>query len=251
MSIFDTIAARVSVDEAPGDGALSALVELQTTQADTTLQADTGYTPREVKDACQELLKYGLLEVARKPNLYRTALAKTAEVNRILEPFDLVVKIDDIRGLAYLIVAQPIFAEGEDEWSHPLVRRQRLTLEQSLMVALLRQQYLIFEQERGVGAADAPIAVEDLVPQLQIYLGNLGSDTRELQRARTLLEKLKVHALVSEIDQQDQFVIRPIIVHLANPESLQGLLTALKDVGTAASPRADDPAAACVQEENR
>ncbi len=249
MSIFDTLTASASVDAAPVDALSVQPGDMPPSQTDSTGEVDAGFTSREVKDACQELLKFGLLEAARKPNLYRTAATQTAAVNRILEPLDLALKIDDIRGLAYLIVAQPIFAQGDDEWSHPLVRRQRLTLEQSLVVALLRQHYLVHEQERGVGAADAPMAVEDLVPQLQLYLGNLGSDMREVQRARTLLEKLKGHGLVSDVDQQDQFVIRPIIVHLANPENLQGLLASLRGVGNAQAQHAENERAVSTPED--
>jgi hypothetical protein len=202
------------------------------------------FTPRDVKAASQELLKFGFLEAARKPNLYRIAVTSCADVNRVLEPLDLVLKVDDIRGLAFLIVAQSYCCDSEDdEWSHPLVRRQRLTLEQSLLVALLRQHYLAHEQERGIGAQDAPALVEDVAAQLQLYLGNLGSDTRELQRARNLLDKLKAHGIVSEVDQQDQFLIRPIIVHLANPENLQALLQALK-LASSDMGRADDCAPA-------
>lgn len=204
-------------------------------------------TPRQVKDACQELLKLGLLEAARKPNLYRIATTHAADIDRILEPLDLALKIDDVRGLAFLVVSQPLFAEAEEEWSHPLVRRQRLTLEQSLLVALLRQHYVAHEQEGGIGAGDAQVALEDLLPQLQLYLGNLGSDAREQQRLRALLEKLKPHGIVSEVDPHDQVAIRPIIVHLANPENLQSLLQALR---LAAHAGADDDSGASSDSED-
>ncbi|USE77279.1 DUF4194 domain-containing protein [Cupriavidus gilardii] len=191
-------------------------------------QPNQSVTPAQIKETCQELLKYGLLEAAKKPNLYRNATIHIAEIDRILEPLDLALKIDDVRGLAFLVTAQPLFLEHEEEWSHPLVRRQRLTLEQSLLVALLRQHYVVHEQERGIGAVDAQVALEDLLPQIQMYLGNLGSEARELQRLRMLLEKLKPHGIVSEVDPHDQVLIRPIIVHLANPQTLHGLLQAFR-----------------------
>ncbi|CAB3789308.1 hypothetical protein LMG28688_02825 [Paraburkholderia caffeinitolerans] len=235
-SIFDTLTAPK--DEGKG----TAEVAMQLTADEPAGESGAGEssgtvsaTSRDVKDACQELLKFGLLETAKKPNLYRIAVTDSAEINRILEPLDLVLKIDDIRGLAFLVVAQSYFPDSEDdEWSHPLIRRQRLTLEQSLLVALLRRHYLVHEQEQGIGAPDAPVLVEDIASQLQLYLGNLGSEARELQRARNLLDKVKSHGIVSEVDPQDQFLIRPIIVHLANPENLQGLLQVLKQASSGA-----------------
>ena len=45
---------------------------------------------------------------------------------------------------------------------------------------------------------------------------------------RHLLEQLKGYGVVSEVDRHDQFSIRPIIAHLANPENLTGLLVAFR-----------------------
>lgn len=194
-------------------------------------------TGRKVKDAVQELMKYGLLEVDKKPHLFQVLVTQYKKVSDILEPLDLAMNIDDVRGLAYLRIAgadissetnesESNRSEDNDEWSHPLVRRQRLNLEQSLLVALLRQHFIAHELEAGIGAHQAYVALEDLLPQVQLYLGDMGSDAREQTRLRNLLDKLKVHGLVSEINQHDQIIIRPIIVHVANPENLTNLLEA-------------------------
>jgi hypothetical protein len=187
------------------------------------------YTPRPIKEATLELLKYGLLESANKPNLYRTAVTHSADINRVLEPLDLSLKIDEVRGLAFVVVAAS--ADGsstDDEWSHPLVRRQRLNLEQSLLIAILRQQFVAHEQEAGLGTKEAVVTLDDVLPQLQTYLGGLGSDLLEQKRLRNLLEQLKGYGIVSEVDRHDQFSIRPLIAHLANPESLANLLQAFR-----------------------
>jgi hypothetical protein len=181
-----------------------------------------------VRATLLELMKYGLLEAVSKPNLYRTALLQRAELSNILRWMDLRLRVDEIRGLAFLLVVAP--EEGDDEWAHPLIRRQRLTLEQSLLVAILRQQFVAHEIEAGIGAEGARMAVEDLVPHLQAYLGDLGSDAQERKRLLTLLEQLKGHGLVSDVDQHELVTIRPIIVHLANPENLTQLILALRTV---------------------
>ena len=195
---------------------------------------DENYTPQEIKSATQELLKFGLLEMARKPRLYQTALTHQQAINKILDPLDLRLKIDDIRGLAFLVVIEEMFAEEEkDEWSHPLIRRQRLTLEQTLLIAILRQHYIAHEQEAGVGAGGAVIDIDELKPQLQTYLGESGSDSRDQKRLTNLLDKLATHGIVSEVDDKAQITIRPIITHLANPETLQLLLQHFKQLAQA------------------
>ncbi len=199
------------------------------------------YITREVRATIQELLKYGLLEADRKNNLYRTAVTHTPRINEALEPLDLTLRVDEIRGIAFLVVVDGFVAEStestgsedgpNDEWSHPLVRRQRLTAEQSLLVALLRQLYLAHEQEAGIGAGNAVATVDDVKASLQLYFGTSGSDSRDDKRTRALLENLRNHNLVSEIDDKDQFNIRAIITQLADPDSLSALLTYYKRLG--------------------
>ncbi|HET8801880.1 MAG TPA: DUF4194 domain-containing protein [Marinobacter sp.] len=197
-------------------------------ESNAAMSAETDqYTASNLKHAAQELLKFGLLEAHRKPNLYQVAITQTSAVNRILEPFDLRLKVDDVRGLAFLVVSEQLFRDGsdsDDEWTHPLVRRQRLNMEQSLLIAILRQHFIAHEQEAGLGAGDAMVELEELLPQLQLYLGDTGSDARDQKRLRSLLENLKNHGIVSDIDGNDQVIIRPIITHLANPENLRNLL---------------------------
>ncbi|EPZ8126447.1 DUF4194 domain-containing protein [Yersinia enterocolitica] len=185
-------------------------------------------TLKKIREAIQELLKYGLLEEVSKPNLYRVVLTHPEEVTCILEPLDLDIGIDEIRGLLYVKIRFEETPE-QDEWSHPLVRRQRLNLEQSLLVAILRQHFIAWEQESGTGASQAQIAIDDLLPQLQIYLGDPGSESKERTRLLTLLDQLKGHGLVTSPDAHERIVIRPIIAHLADPINLQALLVWLRE----------------------
>ena len=186
-------------------------------------------TPAALRRAVQELLKMGLLEQAAKPQLFRQLLTEQARVNALLEPLDLRLRVDDVRGLALVAVAADFAGEAEDddEWTHPLVRRQRLTLEQSLLLAILRREFLQREQEGGIGRP-VQIAVDSLLPQLEIYLGSTGSDMQERKRLAALLEHLRGHGVVSDVDAQERITIRPMIAHLANPENLQALLTQLR-----------------------
>jgi hypothetical protein len=204
------------------------------TQADA--DASEQYTSQNIKRTTQELMKFGLLEMERKPKLYQTALIHQQAINSILAPLDLRLKIDDIRGLAFLIVAEGLFDEEDNEWSHPLIRRQRLTLEQTLLIAILRQYYVTHEQEAGIGAGAAIIDIDELKPQLFTYLDESGSEARDQARLKTLLEQLNTHGIVSEIDDKAQITIRPIITHLANPETLQLLLQRFQQLAEEKTP---------------
>lgn len=191
-------------------------------------------TPPNVRQALQFLLAHGWLESATKPKLFHLIAAQATLLDALLEPLDLRVVVDDVRGLAFLAVVPDYAGDDTDEseqddWTHPLMKRQRLTLEQSLLLALLRREFLQREQESGTGAV-VRITVDSLLPQLETYLGATGSDMQERKRLGQLLENLRSHGMVSDVDAQDCITIRPMIVHLLNPENLQTLLLRLRAV---------------------
>jgi hypothetical protein len=238
---FDRLTAKT--EDTPPDDAHPDVHAEPTNSEDVSTSSDgevCQYTPKNLKVATQELLKYGLLEADRKPNLYQVAINQTAAIDQILEPLDLRLKIDDIRGLAFLVVSAQLFAEEDDEWSHPLIRRQRLNLEQSLLIAILRQHFIAHEQDAGLGAGEAVIELDELLPQLQLYLGDTGSDARDQKGLRNLMDNVKNHGIVSEVDASDQVIIRPIITHLANPESLQNLLQHFRKLASRESDAEED-----------
>lgn len=217
--IFDQWASAASVDVD-----VDASAELPASAASAP-----SATPVELRRAVQELLRNGVLEQSAKPKLFSHIANDTARVNAQLEPLDLEVRVDDVRGLAFVAIPLAYQPEGEDddEWTHPLVRRQRLTLEQSLLLAILRREFLQREQEGGIGVP-VRLAVDRLLPQLEIYLGSTGSEMQERKRLATLLESLRGHGVVSEVDAQDTVTLRPMMVHLANPHNLQALLQHLR-----------------------
>ena len=215
-SIFDELTA------ADTDTAQEAVDQPVTHEAPLTVP-DPDRTDASLRDAAQQLLASGLIEAATAGRVYQQLLTAMADVNRILEPLDLCARADDVRGLVYLAVRKGQ-DDAEDEWSHPLVRRQRLTLEQSLLVAILRQYFISYEQDSGIGRGEARVTLDELMAQLQVYLGDPGSESKERKRLSNLLDQLKGHGLVGTPDAHGRVEIRPMIAHVANPENLKSLL---------------------------
>ena len=187
-------------------------------------------TPPTIKAAIQELLKYGLVEQQAKRNIYRSLQSNPAAIAKIVEPLDFQLQVDDVRGLIFLKLADHLTADVDEAWQHPLLRRLRLTLEQSLLIAILRQHFIAYEQECGIGAAGAHVDFDDLLTQFDLYLGETGSEQRNQNRLANVLDQLHKHGIVSPPDKENRIQIRPIIVHLANPEQLQVLLAHLKQM---------------------
>lgn len=229
--VFDRMAAQTARARPPQSLSKE---ELHATTTSTLQTQNPSKTPLDMRQAVQFLLVHGWLESAAKPKLFNLAAAHTTLLNALLEPLDLHVVVDDVRGLAFLAVVPDYAGDDTDEseqddWTHPLMKRQRLTLEQSLLLAILRREFLQREQESGTGVA-VRVTVDSLLPQLETYLGATGSDMQERKRLGQLLENLRTHGMVSEVDAQDCITIRPMIVHLLNPENLQTLLLRLRAV---------------------
>ena len=228
--IFDRIAAQTALPAAPEPQK----EELPARDAQAIAIENCLKTPLAVRQALQYLLAHGWLEAAQRQPLFKHISAHSGQINALLEPLDLRLVLDDMRGLAFLAVAAGYESDDADEsepdaWTHPLMRRQRLTLEQSLLLAILRREFLQREQDSGMGTP-MRITVDSLLPQIETYLGATGSDMQERKRLGQLLENLRTHGMVSEVDAQDCITIRPMIVHLLNPENLQALLLRLREV---------------------
>ncbi len=196
-----------------------------------TVANETQGTPTDVKQLTQTLLRQGYIEETKHAVDFRRAATQKSEINTALEPLDLRVKLDEARGIAFLVVAETGYDENNEaqEWSHPLVRRQRLTLEQSILVALLRNQFVLHEQDAGIGSSPPRIAVEELLQPFLTYFGDTGSDGKNQSRLTSALDQLKTCGIVSEVDKNEEITIRPLIAHFANPESLANLLRVLEE----------------------
>ena len=230
-NIFDSMTSKV--DEKP-NGASRETTGDDLAPADKSAVApadSASKTPRDVKEVTQELLRCGYIEASRKPELFRKADVHRSAIEAVLEPLDLALHLDNHRGVAFLGVGDLENPGESDEqaWSHPLVRRKRLTLEQSLLVAILRQAFVVHEQESGVGESPARVAVDDLLPQFLTYFQDSGSDAKNESRLLNLLDQLKTHGIVTEVDKKHEVTIRPLIAHLANPQSLAALLETLEN----------------------
>ena len=220
--------AGISVDDSP-----HVAPERQDSDDATAPVDHRGATDRRVKDVTQELLRRGYIDESQKPSLFRHSVTRESAINSALEPLDLELRLDTHRGVAWLAVNTGPVADDNAQtddiaWSHPLVRRQRLTLEQSLLIALLRHAFVIHEQENGIGQAAAVVVVDDLLPLYLTYVQDSGSDSKNESRLLSLLDQLKTYGIVSEVDKNNEVTIRPMIAHLANPESLRALLQSYK-----------------------
>ncbi|WP_223550252.1 DUF4194 domain-containing protein [Pseudomonas sp. A-B-19] len=222
-SIFDELTGKPGDQEELSENAEQER-ELEDLEIDDLdVEDDDQRTPRVIREVVQELFKHGFIEEADYERLYRAALANAELVDQIFEPFDLNVQFDEIRGLVFIRVlhASDVIVEG---WTHPLIRHHAFSLEQTLLIAVLRQYLIECEMENGIGATIPQMTVDDVITHLRAYLGEHGADFKDRKRAVRLLLQLRNHHLISMNEHSDRFTIRPLIAHVANPENLTALL---------------------------
>lgn len=189
-------------------------------------------TDPAIRSVVLDLLKHGFIEQEEKPLPYMDAKRWEHEVNTILEPLELQMKVDDMRGLLILIVLQSKDSvyKIDEAWSHPLIKRRRFTLEQSLLVALLRRYLLVSEQDQGTGMNAIKVSLDDLVNEMTRFTGDSGSDQKNERRVTECISKLKEHGIVTEPDKHSEITVRPLIKYLADPDNLQALLAQYEKV---------------------
>jgi len=200
---------------------------LNDTNADeNAAQNEVTRTPAIITSTVLEILRSGYLQQEAKPEAYIAGRQYFSQIQEILEPLDLRLIVDERRGLLMVATYDESRNDAnlEAAWNHPLVRRQRLTLEQSLLLALLRRHFLLHEQDKGIGMGEVRVDVVDLVNEMMTFLMDSGSDQNNTRRIHTLIEQLKDHGVVTSPNEHGEVTVRPLIVHLANPENLRALL---------------------------
>lgn len=225
-NIFDKLVQPTPESTATMSHESEAFMKSEMLDNQLSLAANTQEATNVKAKACvQELLRSGFIEQKHKKDLFQYLAVHIELIIKLLEPLDLSARLDDVRGIAVLTVADTT----SDEWKHPLVRRNRLSLEQSLVVAILRQHFVISEQEGGLGS-DVPVySLRELLGQSSIYFGHSGSEAKDEKKILQILEQLRGYGIVSELNKHQEFEVRPLIAHLATPESLEMLLGDFKD----------------------
>jgi ribosomal protein S15P/S13E len=102
---------------------------------------------------------------------------------------------------------------------------------------------MAYEQDCGIGAEDARIDADELRAQFDLYLGTSGSEQRDQTRLNNILDQLHKHGIASGPDKENQVHIRPIIVHLSDPEQLTLLLQHFKQLAKDHPAEGDTPTA--------
>ena len=77
--------------------------QVETPSAATVSPSENSNTPRDVKEATQELLRYGHIDETRKADLFQKASIHSAAIGAALESLDLSLRLDEHRGVAFLL----------------------------------------------------------------------------------------------------------------------------------------------------
>lgn len=183
---------------------------------DDALDAET----TRYREALQRLISSGVIYESRHSELYQALLANKSQIRSTLRELGLRMTVDDSFGL--IILRLPVSDDiEEDEGAHPLVRRRRLTLLDSLVALVLRDHYMTRE---NVGDRTVVIDVEQLEDALRAFLPIFGSETILRKRITGAIKRFKDYNILASLPGSDnEFEVTPVIRIVVNADMLQGL----------------------------
>lgn len=222
----------------PADGATPDPLETVPEMGLTELQAS--------RRAMQKLIARGVIYESRHEADYRVLVNDAEQVSGVLEELSLRMSIDREVGVILLRLPDD-YLEGEEEGeegSHPLVRRRRMTLFDSLTAVVLRKHY---RERELTGEQRVRIDIEQLEQGLVPFLPLMGSEEIFRKHLRGVVDRFKdLNLLLSVRGSKTEFEIAPVIRVVVNAEWIESLV---KEFQRLSDSRRDDATGEPVAEE--
>jgi len=207
-------------------------VSTNTPPTEAAADASMGRLSVPARSAFIYLLARGYVMIRTKPEFYASLLANDKAVLSVLIDLNLTMQVDHAAGLVALrSLAGTAEEEGEgedDEDKTVLIRRQRLSQFQSIIVLILRRHH----RDRSL-AGDSVITmeIEQIEQALVPFMHLTQSQTREDKRLNGALALCKKHGLILNVrGDESRIEISPLIRLVVDLNWLDTLLTKFKEM---------------------
>jgi hypothetical protein len=181
------------------------------TTHDIDERRDTGELDHETRRALVQLLKGPLITAAKHPEVWRTTIRDERLLRSRLADVFLELVIDDENELAF---TRP--AESSDPSTPTVLRTERLTFMDTVMLLALRQRLL-----RAQPGERVLVDLDELHEQLEMY--RTASDTDPAgyaKRVNASWKKLDRYSLLTKTSTDDRMEISPVLRQLFDAEQV-------------------------------
>jgi hypothetical protein len=184
--------------------------------------ATAGRLPAEARRALVELMRQGVVVAESRRLVFDALCAHRTLIADHLADMYLRVLIDESAGLALLLNAQSGGNDDEEEDAAALISRRTLTVYDTLLLIVLRKNFLDRETAGDIRIRIDVAQIEALLMPFLPLTGSTNSDRKKLNGA---VEGMKRRKILNAVRGEDERVeISPVIRYVVNAEYLEHLL---------------------------
>jgi hypothetical protein len=188
---------------------------------DENTVSTAGRLPAEARRALVELMRQGVVVAETRRLIFDALCTHRAMIADHLADMYLRVLIDEPAGIALLLNAQ-LGKTDDDEDTPTLISRRTLTVYDTLLLIVLRKQFLDRETAGDVRIRIDMAQIEALMMPFLPLTGSTTSDRKKLNGAVDAMKKRKLVNVVRGEDERIE--ISPVIRYVVNAEYLEHLL---------------------------
>jgi hypothetical protein len=184
--------------------------------------ATAGRLPAEARRALVELMRQGVVVAESRRLVFDALCAHRTLIADHLADMYLRVLIDESAGLALLLNAQSGGNDDEEEDAAALISRRTLTVYDTLLLIVLRKNFLDRETAGDIRIRIDVAQIEALLMPFLPLTGSTNSDRKKLNGA---VEGMKRRKILNAVRGEDERVeISPVIRYVVNADYLEHLL---------------------------
>jgi hypothetical protein len=200
-----------------------------------------GLLPSDAKAVFKRLLHKGQVSYASHSSFFDAIKLHEPLLRTHFSNMDLILVIDELRGLAFIQQKVPDLEEGEAMTS-PLINVRTLSLLQTWIVLALRKHY---QEKELVGDKNITITLEMVMDRLKPFLPPSNSESADKSKVSGFLKRLvkEQHILSNTRADEESFQISPIIRHVLDINTLDAAIIDhqrhINELGIEIEPRLD------------
>ncbi len=202
-------------------------------QTDSSASIVKGRLPPEAKRALVNLMRMGSIIATQKPKLFEQICRHEELIQAHLSDMYLRLLLDEKAGVALVLQQEIIGDGGEEDDIYTLITPRTLTLNDSLLLLVLRKYY---QDREAAGEQRIIIDIEQIEAFLTPFLPLSNSSKSDRRKLSTSLSRMTERKILSSVRGEDsRFEITAVIRYVVSAEFLERLLAEYQKLAKAAA----------------
>lgn len=181
-------------------------------------EKDVGTDQQQISRMAIQLTKYPIYQDDDNGDQWRTLLRYRYEINKVFQPFNLSLIVDEEDGYAYLREQD----ESESTSGFRMTNRHALGFHESLLLVMLRRRLA----EANVESTRLLLSKEDLLEMMKPFFIESNNEVKIEKRILTVINNVVDIGCLKKLrgGEVEMFGVRPIIKTMINADKIQEIL---------------------------